>query len=198
MGFEITAGSLGQGPSQAAGIAWRERMYGNDKRIYHLLSDGDLQEGNVWEAAMFAAHHRLSNLVLIINNNDLQATSRTHDVLAVEPVLEKFEAFGCAARRVNGNSVCDVLAAFAEARIVTDRPYVMVCDTRIFEGVDCLKAVLPAAHYLARHRRTGRPGWRSLGGGSVRLMGRVRNEVGWVFRTFAPEFGDLSLWTLIL
>ena len=97
-------------------------MNGNDKRIYCLLSDGELQEGDVWEVAMFAAHHRLSNLVLIIDNNDLQATSRTRDVLAVEPVPEKFEAFGCAARRVNGNSVLEVLEAFAEARTVTDRP----------------------------------------------------------------------------
>ena len=163
LGFEITAGSLGQGPSQAAGIAWGERMNGNDKRIYCLLSDGELQEGNVWETAMFAAHHRLSNLVLIIDNNDLQATSRTRDVLAVEPVPEKFEAFGCAARRVNGNSVSDVLAVFAEARTVTDRPYVMVCDTRIFEGVDCLKAALPAAHYVARHQADWEAGLAEVG-----------------------------------
>ena len=151
-GFEITAGSLGQGPSQAAGIAWGERRNGNDKRIYCLLSDGELQEGNVWEAAMLAAHQMLSNLILIIDNNDLQATSRTRDVLAVEPVPESFEAFGCVARCVNGNSVSDVLAAFVEAKTVTDRPYVMVCDTGIFEGVDCLNAALPAAHYVARHQ----------------------------------------------
>ena len=138
-------------------------MNGNDKRIYCLLSDGELQEGNVWESAMFAAHHRLSNLVLIIDNNDMQATSRTRDVLAVEPVPEKFEAFGCAVRRVNGNSVCDVLAAFAEARTVTDRPYVMVCDTRIFEGVDCLKAALQAAHNVARHQADWEAGLAEVG-----------------------------------
>ena len=152
LGFEITAGSLGQGPSQAAGIAWGERMKGNDKRIYCLFSDGELQEGNVWEAAMFAAHQKLSNLVYIIDNNDLQATSRTQDVLAVEPVPEKFTAFGCAARRVNGNSITDILDAFAEAKTVKDRPFVMVCDTRIFAGIDCLQAALPAAHYVAKHQ----------------------------------------------
>lgn len=152
LGFEITAGSLGQGPSQSAGIAWGERMNGNDKRIYCLFSDGELQEGNVWEAAMFAAHQKLSNLVFIIDNNDLQATSRTQDVLGVEPVPEKFDAFGCFARRVNGNSIPAILEAFAEAKTITDRPYVMVCDTKIFEGIDCLKAELPAAHYVAKHQ----------------------------------------------
>lgn len=152
LGFEITAGSLGQGPSQAAGIAWGERQKGSDKRIYCLFSDGELQEGNVWEAAMFAAHQKLSNLVFIIDNNDLQATSRTQDVLGVEPVPEKFTSFGCFARRVNGNSITEILDAFAEAKTITDRPYVMVCDTQIFEGIDCLKKVLPRAHYVAKHQ----------------------------------------------
>jgi len=150
LGFEITAGSLGQGPSQAAGIAYAERLQGSDKRIYCLFSDGELQEGNVWEAAMFAAHQKLSNLVYIIDNNDLQATGSTADVLGVEPVPEKFEAFGCAARRVSGNSIVEIINAFEEAKTITDKPYVMVCDTRLFEGIDCLKAALPVAHYVAK------------------------------------------------
>lgn len=173
LGFEITAGSLGQGPSQAAGIAWGERMNGNDKRIYCLFSDGELQEGNVWEAAMFAAHQKLSNLVYIIDNNDLQATSRTQDVLAVEPVPEKFTAFGCAARRVNGNSIPDILDAFAEARTVHDRPYVMVCDTRIFAGIDCLEAALPAAHYVARHQADWEAGLAEINRTITRLEGHA-------------------------
>ena len=150
LGFEITAGSLGQGPSQAAGIAWAERQRGTDKRIYCLFSDGELQEGNVWEAAMFAAHQKLSNLVYIVDNNDLQASGATTNVLGVEPVPEKFEAFGFCARRVDGNSVTEVLEAFEEARSVTGKPYVMVCDTRIFAGIDCLQEALPMAHYVAQ------------------------------------------------
>ena len=152
LGFEITAGSLGQGPSQSAGIAWGERYTGSDRRIYCLFSDGELQEGNVWEAAMFAAHQRLSNLVYIIDNNDFQASGRAQDVLGVEPVPEKFEAFGCAARRVNGHSIPDILAAFAEAKTITDRPYVMVCDTRLFRGIDCLEQSVPNAHYVAKQQ----------------------------------------------
>ena len=150
LGFEITAGSLGQGPSQAAGIAWAERQRGTDKRIYCLFSDGELQEGNVWEAAMFAAHQKLSNLVYIIDNNDLQASGATTNVMSVEPVPEKFEAFGFFARRVNGNSVTEVLEAFEEAKSVAGKPYVMVCDTRIFAGIDCLQEALPMAHYVAQ------------------------------------------------
>lgn len=149
LGFEITAGSLGQGPSQAAGLAWGERQKGSDKRIYCLFSDGELQEGNVWEAAMFAGHQKLSNLVYIIDNNDLGATGLTADTLSVEPVPEKFEAFGFAARRVNGNSVEEVLAAFEEAKSTQDKPYVMVCDTRLFVGINCLQKALPMAHYVA-------------------------------------------------
>ena len=150
LGFEITAGSLGQGPSQAAGIAWAERQRGTDKRIYCLFSDGELQEGNVWEAAMFAAHQKLSNLVYIIDNNDLQASGATTNVMSVEPVPEKFEAFGFFARRFNGNSVTEVLEAFEEAKSVAGKPYVMVCDTRIFAGIDCLQEALPMAHYVAQ------------------------------------------------
>lgn len=149
LGFEITAGSLGQGPSQSAGIAYGERLKGSDKRIYCLFSDGELQEGNVWEAAMFAGHHKLSNLVYIIDNNDLGATGSTQDNLGVEPVPEKFEAFGFAARRINGNSIEEVLAAFEEAKSINDKPYAMICDTRLFVGIDCLQQALPMAHYVA-------------------------------------------------
>lgn len=149
LGFEITAGSLGQGPSQSAGIAWGERFKGSDKRVYCLFSDGELQEGNVWEAAMFAGHHKLSNLVYIIDNNDLGATGATQDTLSVEPVPEKFEAFGFAARRINGNSIEEILMAFEEAKSIKDKPYVLVCDTRLFVGIDCLQAALPMAHYVA-------------------------------------------------
>ncbi len=150
LGFEITAGSLGQGPSQAAGIAWAERKRGSDKRIYCLFSDGELQEGNVWEAAMFAGHQNLSNLVYIIDNNDMQASGHAKDVMGVEPVPEKFEAFGFAARRIDGTNTREILEAFEEARNTTGKPYAMVCDTRLFDGIDCLQEALPTAHYVAR------------------------------------------------
>lgn len=148
LGFEITAGSLGQGPSQAAGIAYGERLRGSDRRVYCLLSDGELQEGNVWEAAMFAAHHRLDNLVWLIDNNDLQASGATSRVLGVEPVPEKLAAFGFEARRVDGHSVEAVLEAFAHARRTPGRPFAMVCDTRLFHGIPGLQADYGQAHYM--------------------------------------------------
>ena len=150
LGFEITAGSLGQGPSQAAGIAWALRQQGSDQRVYCLFSDGELQEGNVWEAAMFASHQRLANLCFIVDNNDMQASGRAQDVLAVEPVVDKFSAFGLQARRVSGGDIAELLAAFAEAKQSTDRPYVLVCDTRLWDGIDCLQKALPLAHYTAQ------------------------------------------------
>jgi len=149
LGFEITAGSLGQGPSQSAGLAYAERLKGSDIRVYCLFSDGELQEGNVWEAAMFAGHHKLDNLVYIVDNNDMQATGAASDVMGVEPVPEKFEAFGFVARRV-GNDIDEILDSFAEAKRTNGKPYVMVLDTRLFDGIDCLQAALPAAHYVAK------------------------------------------------
>ena len=173
LGFEITAGSLGQGPSQTAGIAWGERRNGNDKRIYCLFSDGELQEGNLWEAAMFAGHQGLDNMVWIVDNNDLQATSRTQDVMTVEPVQDKFAAFGCHARRVDGHSIPDILDAFAEAKTVKGKPYVMVLDTRLFAGIDCLEQALPRAHYVAKHQADWEAGFAEINAEIVRLEEQI-------------------------
>ncbi|MEM6386397.1 MAG: thiamine pyrophosphate-dependent enzyme [Pseudomonadota bacterium] len=150
LGFEMTAGSLGQGPSQSAGLAWALRQKGSDARVYCLFSDGELQEGNVWEGAMFAGHQQLSNLCYIIDNNDMQASGHARDVMAVEPVTDKFEAFGITARRISGTDMQEVLEAFEEARATKDRPFAMICDTRLWDGIDCLQKALPMAHYTAK------------------------------------------------
>ncbi|MEL7099726.1 MAG: 1-deoxy-D-xylulose-5-phosphate synthase N-terminal domain-containing protein [Pseudomonadota bacterium] len=150
LGFEMTAGSLGQGPSQSAGLAWALRQQGSDARVYCLFSDGELQEGNVWEGAMFAAHQKLDNLCYIIDNNDMQASGHAADVMGVEPVPEKFEAFGFKARRISGTDMSELLDTFAEARATKDKPYVMICDTRLWDGIACLQKALPMAHYTAK------------------------------------------------
>jgi transketolase len=93
-GFEITGGSLGQGLSQAVGMALGERIRGSDARVFCLVSDGELQEGQIWEAAMSAAHHRLGSLTVLIDNNGIQADGATAEVMGVEPVVEKFKSFG--------------------------------------------------------------------------------------------------------
>lgn len=147
-GFEMTAGSLGEGPSQAAGIAFGEKLRGSDRRVYCLLSDGELQEGNVWEGIMFAAHHRLDNLVLLIDNNDLQASGATRDVLGVEPVPEKLRAFGFEAQRVDGNSIPEILKALDMARATKGKPFALVADTRLFRGTPSLMRKYPKTHFL--------------------------------------------------
>ena len=147
-GFEMTAGSLGEGPSQSAGIAYGEKLRGSDRRIYCLLSDGELQEGNVWEGAMFAAHHKLDNLVLLVDNNDMQASGATRDVLGVEPVPEKFKAFGFEAKRVNGNDVREILSALELARQTKGKPFALIADTRLFHGTPSLMRKYPKVHFL--------------------------------------------------
>ena len=102
-GFEITAGSLGQGLSQAVGMALGERLRGSGARVYCLLSDGELQEGQVWEAAMSASHHRLGNLTALIDNNNMQADGVTDEIMSVEPVVERFTAFGFDTQRIDGH-----------------------------------------------------------------------------------------------
>lgn len=150
LGFEITAGSLGQGPSQSAGLAWALRRQGSDARVYCLFSDGELQEGNVWEGAMFAAHQKLDNLCYIIDNNDMQASGHAADVMAVEPVPEKFEAFGFKSKRISGGDIGALLDTFEEARATKGKPFVMICDTRLWDGISCLQKALPMAHYTAK------------------------------------------------
>jgi transketolase len=150
LGFEITAGSLGQGPSQSAGLAWALRQRGSDARVYCLFSDGELQEGNVWEGVMFAAHQKLSNLCYIVDNNDMQASGHASNVMNVEPVHDKFEAFGLHSIRISGTDIAELIDAFAQARSVTGKPSVLICDTRLWDGIDCLQEALPMAHYTAK------------------------------------------------
>ena len=147
-GFEITAGSLGQGLSQAVGIALGERMNGSDARIFCLVSDGELQEGNIWEAVMSAAQFKLGNLVLLIDNNHMQADGVTEDVMNVEPVPEKFRAFGWRARRVDGNNIDDLLVAFDEAREESAMPFAMICETRLCAGVPSLQKDHAFSHFI--------------------------------------------------
>ncbi len=146
-GFEISGGSLGQGLSQAVGMALGERIKGSDSRVYCLVSDGELQEGQIWEAAMAAAHHRLDNLVVLVDNNRMQADGATADVMTVEPVPEKFASFGFHALRVDANSLDEILAALEEARATRGRPTALVCDTVPGKGVPSFERY-EKVHYI--------------------------------------------------
>ena len=146
-GFEITGGSLGQGLSQACGLALGERFRGGDGRVYCLVSDGELQEGQIWEAAMFAGHHRLDNLVLLVDNNAMQADGATRDVMNVEPIPEKLRAFGFAAHRIDAHSITEILTAFSDARATRGEPTALVCETLPGKGVPSLERY-NKVHYI--------------------------------------------------
>lgn len=134
-GFPITGGSLGQGLSQAVGLTLGDRMAGRDTRTFCIVSDGELQEGQTWEAAMSAAHYRLNNLVVLIDNNRMQADGDPAMVMAVEPIDAKFAAFGFDVERVTANDLTAVRAAIHRAMRATDRPVALVCDTVLGFGV---------------------------------------------------------------
>ncbi|TFV78329.1 transketolase [Blastococcus sp. CT_GayMR19] len=138
-GMEISGGSLGHGLGVATGMALGLRHLGNPARVFNLLSDGELDEGSTWEAAMSCAHHGLDNVTAIVDVNALQADGPTAGVLRTEPVTEKWQAFGWHALRVDGNDIAALVAAFDELRRHRGTPSVLICDTRIGSGVPLLE-----------------------------------------------------------
>lgn len=140
-GMEISGGSLGQGLPIAVGIALGLRHQNNPAFVYNSMSDGELDEGSVWEAAMSAAHHRLSNLICIVDINNQQADGPSTQVLGFEPLADKWAAFGWHVQRVDGNHLPAVLRAFDTARALLDaKPRVILCDTLMGKGVPFLEA----------------------------------------------------------
>lgn len=162
LGFEITAGALGQGLSQALGIALGERMQGRDTTVYCLLSDGELQEGQVWEAAMAAGHHRVGNLVVIVDNNGIQADGDTAHVMEVEPVPAKFEAFGFDVLRLDPHDHRVLRCGLPVGGILRDRPLALVCQTVPGKGVPSL-AQYRKLHYIRAEPTVWEQALRELG-----------------------------------
>jgi len=146
-GFEVTAGSLGQGLSQAVGMALGERLRGSGAYVYCLLSDGELQEGQVWEAAMSASHHRLGNLTVLVDNNNMQADGVTSDIMNVEPVVERLTAFGFDAVRIDGHDHAALTSALPPAGSPQDRPRAIVLQTVPGKGVEMFERH-HKVHYL--------------------------------------------------
>jgi transketolase len=146
-GMEISGGSLGHGLGVATGMALGLRHLGNGARVFNLLSDGELDEGSTWEAALACAHHGLDNVTAIVDVNALQADGPTAGVLRTEPVLDKWQAFGWHARRVDGNDVGALVAAFDDLRAHRGAPSVLICDTRIGRGVPLLET-REKAHFM--------------------------------------------------
>jgi transketolase len=140
-GMEITGGSLGHGLGIAVGMAMGLKRKQSASLIYNLLSDGELGEGSIWEAAMAASHHKLDNLIAIIDFNNQQADGPSRAMLSAEPVESKFEAFGWFTQRIDGNDIDAVRDAFDRARRHPDVvPRAIVCDTRMGKGVPFLES----------------------------------------------------------
>ncbi len=137
--FDHTCGSLGQGLSAAAGYALADRMAGRDARTFAMVSDGEVEEGQVWEAAMFAAHHRLAALTVLLDANNSQVDGPVDSITTIEPLADKWTAFGWFAQDVDGHDLDAVLAAVRRTRD-DPRPSVVVCRTSTLHGVEALPA----------------------------------------------------------
>ena len=139
-GIDMSSGSLGQGISAAVGMALGARMTGKDFRVYTLLGDGELEEGQVWEASMFAGHRKLDNLVVIVDNNGLQIDGKIDDVCSPYPIDKKFEAFNFHVINVaDGNDFDQLRAAFKEARETKGMPTAIIMKTVKGKGVSFME-----------------------------------------------------------
>jgi transketolase len=139
-GMEISGGSLGIGLGIAVGMCLGLKRKGSDRFVYNLMSDGELDEGPTWEAAMSAGHWQLGNLICLVDVNRMQADGPSTGVLNSEPLPEKWEAFGWHAQRVDGNDIPALVRAFDAARALEEpKPRVIICDTKMAKGVPFLE-----------------------------------------------------------
>ena len=139
-GVDMSSGSLGQGISAAVGMALGAKLDGDSYRVYTLLGDGEIEEGQVWEAAMFAGHRKLDNLVVIVDNNGLQIDGKIEDVCSPYPIDKKFEAFNFHVINVaDGNDFDQLKAAFDEAKTVKGMPTAIIMKTVKGKGVSYME-----------------------------------------------------------
>lgn len=138
-GVDMSSGSLGQGISAACGMALSGKISGNTYKVYTILGDGEIQEGQVWEAAMFAAHYNLDNLVAIVDNNGLQIDGKIQDVMSPYPIAEKFEAFGWHTIKMNAHDFDDIERAFNEAEKIAGQPVAIIQTSVKGKGVSFME-----------------------------------------------------------
>ena len=138
-GVDMSSGSLGQGISAAVGMAIAGKLDNADYRVYTLLGDGEIQEGQVWEASMLAAHRKLDNLVVIVDNNNLQIDGAITEVNSPYPIDKKFEAFNFHVINIDGNDFDQIDAAFKEAKIVKGQPTAIIAKTVKGKGVSFME-----------------------------------------------------------
>ena len=140
-GVDMSSGSLGQGLSAAAGMALAGKLQNKDYRVYALLGDGEIQEGQIWEAAMFSGYRKLDNLCVIVDNNNLQIDGAIDEVCSPYPIDKKFEAFNFHVININGNDFDEIRAAFKEARETKGMPTAIIAKTVKGKGVSFMENV---------------------------------------------------------
>jgi len=151
-GMEISGGSLGHGLPLSIGFCLALKRKKSKSFVYCLFSDGELDEGSVWEAAMSAGHWKLDNLIAIVDVNNMQADGPSTQMLGFEPLVPKFEAFGWHVQRVAGNDIDALVTAFDAARSLSDpRPRIIICDTKMAKGVPFLET-REMTHFLRVER----------------------------------------------
>lgn len=128
-GVEVSAGSLGHGLSMVTGMAYGGKIDKKKHRVFAILSDGECDEGSTWEAILFAGHHKLDNLVVVVDYNKLQGVGFTKDILDLEPFAKKWESFGWEAKEVNGHSYKELLNTLSEAPFKKNKPSVLIAHT---------------------------------------------------------------------
>ncbi len=138
-GVDMSTGSLGQGVSTAVGMALAAKHTGKNNRVYSLLGDGEIQEGQVWEAFMSAAHYKLDNFCIVVDNNGLQIDGNIADVMSPYPIVEKLEAFGFAVQAIDGHDFDAIEAAFAKARETKGQPSAIVIKSVKGKGVSFME-----------------------------------------------------------
>ncbi len=164
-GMEISGGSLGIGLGIAVGIGLGLKRKGSACFVYNLMSDGELDEGPIWEAAMSAGSWKLDNLICIVDVNRMQADGPSTGVLNFEPLLPKWEAFGWFAQRVDGNDVGALVRAFDAARALSEpKPRVIICDTKMAKGVPFLET-RDKSHFMRVEKDEWQPAIEALGAG---------------------------------
>lgn len=138
-GVDTSSGSLGQGLSIANGLALAQRLDGIQKKVYILLGDGELQEGQIWEAAMTAAHYKLNNVIAFVDNNGLQIDGTNNEVMKVDEIGKKFEAFNWNVLKAEGHDFTSLTKAVQKAKTLEDSPTVIICNTVKGKGVSFME-----------------------------------------------------------
>ena len=138
-GVDMSAGSLGQGLSAACGMALASKLNKKNNKIYCIVGDGELQEGQIWEAAMTAAHYKLDNLCLIVDNNNLQIDGKVSDVMSPYPIVEKLQSFGFAAFEIDGHNMKEIIEVLEKTKTIKEKPTAIVAKTIKGKGISFME-----------------------------------------------------------